>query len=218
MRQRFVWSCVLVGVALTTRANAQIRAPRGPEPTSPYNVGLSYGLFELGTYTDGRSNTTWDFGWTTSVAATVEKTLTAGSAVGLEAAFASPRLNYNPVGVFGSCPTLGGCIAKADVTQFLVTGRLGGGFLGIRSSFVLKAGATQFGNFRDATTDTKLSGMGGGWDPTFGTDYQLGVSLTPRTDMYFETGLLFVLHDSGNTVTTAPPTNYTVKIGLRQGF
>src|SRR5262249_7671591 len=160
----------------------------GPDP-SPYSVGLSYGLFELGTYTDGRSNTTWDFGWTTSIAATLEKTLGTAAAVGLEAAFATPRLNYNPVGAFGTC-TLG-CTAKADVTQFLATGRLGGGFLGVRSSFVLKAGATQFGNFRDVTTDTKLSGMGGGWDPTFGTDYQIGVSLTPRTDMYFETGLLF---------------------------
>ncbi|HEY2165118.1 MAG TPA: hypothetical protein VGH04_14055 [Gemmatimonadaceae bacterium] len=202
---------------MTTRAGAQIgRAPRGPDPTSPYSVGLSYGLFEVGTYTDGRSNTTWDFGWTTSIAATLEKSLSAGTAVGVEAAFASPRLNYNPVGAFGTCTF--GCTAKADVTQFLATGRLGGGFLGIRSSFIVKAGATQFGNFRDATTDTKLSGMGGGWDPTFGTDYDFGVSLTPKTEMYFETGLLFVLHDSGNTVTTAPPTNYTIKIGVRQGF
>jgi hypothetical protein len=213
--QRCLWSSILA-VVLTTRAEAQIgRGQRAPDPTSPYNVGLSYGLFELGTYTDGRSNETWDFGWTTSLAATLEKTLSAGAAVGLEAAFASPRLNYNPVG--GAFCTFG-CTAKADVTQFLATGRIGGGFLGIRSSFVVKAGATQFGNFRDATTDTRLSGMGGGWDPTFGTDYEFGVSLAQKTEMYFETGLLFVLHDSGNTVTTAPPTNYTIKIGVRQGF
>jgi len=217
MLQRVLWSCVLVGLALTTRTDAQImpRAPRGAEPQSPYYVGLSYGLFELGTYEDGRSNTQWNFGYTTAVTATLEKTLSAGAAVGIEAAFANPKLNYNPIGSF-TCPT--GCTATADVTQFLGTGRIGGGFLGFRSSFVLEVGATQFANFRDVTTDTRLNGVGGRWDPTFGTGYDFGVALTPRTDLYLETGLLFVMHDQGNTVTAAPPINYTLKVGVRQGF
>jgi hypothetical protein len=184
--------------------------------STPYWVGLTYGLFELGTYTDGKSNTTWNFGYTTSIAATLERALTAGTSVGLEAGFASPRLNYNPVGVFGTCAVA--CTAKADVTQFLATGRLGGGFFGFLSSLVVEAGVTQFANFRDATTNTRLTGMGGSWDPTFGTGYELGVSLTPRTQAYFETGLLFVMHDQGNTVTTAPPINSIFKIGVRQGF
>ncbi len=218
MRQRIAWTCVIVGAALATRGDAQIipRAPRGAAQTSPYWVGLSYGLFELGTYEDGRSNTQWNFGYTTALTATLEKTLAAGAAVGIEATFANPKLNYNPIGTFTTCPT--GCTATADVTQYMATGRIGGGFLGFQSSLVVEAGATQFSNFRDVTTNTRLDGVGGHWDPTFGTGYDFGVVLRPTTDVYIETGLLFVMHDQGNTVTAAPPINYTLKVGVRQGF
>ena len=59
----------------------------------------------------------WDFGYTTALTATFEKTLAAGAAVGIEATFANPKLNYNPIGTFTTCPT--GCTATADVTQYM---------------------------------------------------------------------------------------------------
>jgi hypothetical protein len=201
-------------IAAQAVAGAQYpRNPRTQMPTSNYYVGLSYGLYELGTLEDGKTGNEWNFGYTTQLAATLEKTLSGGGAIGVIAGFASPRLTYRPIGTFD--PTC--CTAKADVTQLLATARLGGGFYGFRSSIVIDAGATQFANFRDAATDLKLTG-GGAWDPTFGTGYELGVALTPKTDVYFSFSFLFVLHDQGNAVSTTPPFNHTMKIGVRQGF
>ena len=221
MVRRIVWmSAVALIAGRSTVAGAQYpRGPRGGQATTSvadYWVGLSWGLYELGTYTDGPTNTDWHFGYTTQVSATLEKSLSAGAAIGIEAGFASPRLDYTPAGSFLNCAS-SSCTAKADVTQFLATARVGSGLYGIRSSFIIKAGATQFANFRDQATDVKLAG-GGKWDPTFGTGYEFGLALSPKTDVYFETALLFVFHDQGNTVSATPPINYTLKLGLRQGF
>lgn len=220
MFRRIVWAgAMLVAAADARQAAAQIypRAPRGQGLTAAdYWVGVSYGLFELGTYQDGKTNTTWQFGYTSELAATLEKSLSAGSAVGVMAGFASPRLNYFPSNTFLDC-SAGNCTARADVTQILGTGRIGGGLYGFRSSLVLEAGATQFSNFRDQATGDKLPG-GGSWDLTFGTGYDLGISVAQKTDFYLETNLLWVLHDPGNNVSATPPFNYALKIGLRQGF
>lgn len=215
--QRIAWTGALLLVSRATLADAQIgRGRRGQEGTAApdYWVGLSYGLYELGTYTDGPTNTQWGFGYTTQLAASFEKTLSAGAALGIEAGFASPRLDYTPAGSF--CATTN-CVAKASVTQYLATARVGAGVYGIRSSLIIKAGATQFSDFRDETTGDRLPG-GGKWDPTFGTGYDFGLALSPKTDVYFETALLFVFHDQGTTVSATPPINYTLKLGLRQGF
>jgi len=70
MRPRFV---VLAMLMTATAAEAQF--PRGPGRAGlgagpGYWVGLSYGLFELGSMADGRNGNTWDFGYTTQLAAT----------------------------------------------------------------------------------------------------------------------------------------------------
>src|SRR5689334_19166886 len=159
MRIRFV----LFFLACAATANAQF--PRGPGRAGlgagpGYWVGLSYGLFELGSMADGRNGNTWDFGYTTQIAATLEKTLQRGVAVGAVAGFASPNLNYRSSSNFASTTT-----AKADVTQLMATARIGGGSAAFSSSFLLSAGGVQFANFRDKTTDAKLPG--GTWDPAF---------------------------------------------------
>lgn len=218
MVRRIVWASGVVLVAAQAAVAQYPRNPRGQAGTNvaDYWVGLSWGLYELGTYTDGRTNTEWHFGYTTQLSATLEKTLSAGAAIGVEAGFASPRLDYVPTGSFFTCST-STCTAKADVTQYLATARVAAGAYGLRSSFTIKAGATQFANFRDEATSVKLPG-GGHWDPTFGTGYGFGLALSPKTDVYFETALLFVFHDQGTTVSATPPINYTLKLGLRQGF
>lgn len=220
MVRRIVWtSGVALVAAQAAVAGAQYpRSPRGQTTTNvaDYWVGVSWGLYELGTYMDGPTATNWRFGYTTQLSATLEKSLSAGAAVGIEAGFASPRLDYTPTNTFFDCTSLS-CTAKADVTQYLATARIAAGAYGLRSSFTIKAGATQFANFRDEATGDKLVG-GGKWDPTIGTGYGFGLALAPKTDVYFETSLLFVFHDQGNTVSATPPINYTLKLGLRQGF
>ena len=98
----------------------------------------------------------------------------------------------------------------------MATARIGGGSAAFTSSFLLSAGGVQFANFRDKTTDAKLPG--GTWDPAFGTGYNFGIALSPTTDIYLGSDLLFVLHSQGDQVQQSVPHMFTFKLGFRQGF
>jgi hypothetical protein len=209
MRLRFVALLLLSTAAV---AEAQFpRGPRGPGAAGPdYWVGLSYGLFELGSMADGANRNTWNFGYTTQIAATLEKTIQRGIAVGAVAGFASPNLTYTNSALATNTT------ARADVTQLMATARIGGGTFGFQSSFNLSAGGVQYANFRDKVTNAKLPG--GGWDPAFGTGYSFGLNVTPETEIYIGSDLLFVLHSQGDQVQSTVPHAFTFKLGFRQGF
>ncbi len=198
-----VRSLVLLLTVIATTASAQIRGSQ-----SPYSVGLSFGLFELGSVVDGSTGNGWNFGYTSQLAATFDKTIRRGLTVGGIAGFATPNLTYRS--------GAGTRTAKADVTELAATVRLGSGLYGLRSEFVLKGGALHLSNFRDRETSAALPGNA--WDPAFGTGYALGLNVGPLTEAYFESNYLFVLHAQGEQVQGSPPRMFTIKVGVRQGF
>src|ERR1041385_6574102 len=110
---RRIFGIATIACAVATPANAQIRrAPRGggQGQDANYWVGGSFGLLELGTVTDNSTNARWGFGYTSQLAATLEKEVSRGTAIGVTAAFASPNLTYESGTFSSSCPF--SCTAK----------------------------------------------------------------------------------------------------------
>src|SRR5947209_2692221 len=134
---------------LSATAHAQIGRSRPTASTEPgYWVGLSIGYMEGITTTDESTGATWAFGYTSQIRATVEKTLSPGTTVGLAAGFATGPLTYYAANqVTPACPS--SCAARADITQYLAFVRSGsGGAWGsgsrFRATFNGEGGVTQF--------------------------------------------------------------------------
>ena len=101
------------------------------------------------TLNDGHSNSTWQFGYTSQLRATLEKTISGGVSLGAAAGFSNPKLSYIGRNIGDPCGP--GCQADADVTQYMAFIR-GGGGVGFHGLFNLEAGVTQFSKFRDRAT------------------------------------------------------------------
>jgi hypothetical protein len=215
-----ITGALIMCAAYTATLGAQIRRPRASAQVASYWVGVSYGLFELGSMTDDATNGVWQFGYTSQLSATLDKELGGGSTVGLMVGFASPNVTYSSASASpGSACFFSSCTATTNVTQILGTARLGGGgSLGLRGGFVLQAGATQIGKFKEKATGNSLPG-GGGWDPTLGTGFGLGYLLGRKTEIYFQTGFTFVLHaQESGSVNSTPPRSNALTFGVREGF
>src|ERR1043166_4516574 len=149
--QRIVIALLLTFAAtdVCAQVGRSSRVSGGPE----YWVGLSYGYMDGTTINDGDTNGLWQFGYTSQIRATFEKTLQRGVWGGISAGFANAPLTYtspalnNPCGL--SCP------ATADITQYMafIQGGTGVGFHGL---YNVEAGFTRFSNFREKSSDTQL--------------------------------------------------------------
>ncbi len=138
-------------VASALPASAQIGRPRvAYNPDPKYWVGLSYGYVDGLTLSDESTNSTWRFGYSSQLRATLEKTIQRGVTLGAAAGFTNARLTY--AGSGNACLS---CAAQADITQYTVFFRSGGG-VGFHGMYNVEAGVTRFSNFRERDTHTAL--------------------------------------------------------------
>ncbi len=166
---------------------------------------------------DDDSQSSWSFGGASQVRATFEKTVQRGITVGAAAGFSTPPLTYSPfANPGGRTSCVGGCRAKADVTQFMafVHGGSGVGFHGV---YDLEGGLTEFSNFRERTTDARLAPTRANYSFTFGFGGGLGYGFSPITDVYVSEAYELIVHSSENQ-TGAAPRAPVFRAGFRVGF
>jgi hypothetical protein len=218
MRGALALAAVVASLSAST-AHAQMGRPRAAASDPDYWVGLSLGYVEGITTTDDASGATWQFGYTSQIRATLEKTLQRGTTVGIAAGFSNAPLTYTSGSAFrGGC---GQCQATANVTQYTIFingGGLGsyGGFHGL---YTLETGVTQFSNFHEKSTGFALEPASGSYDATFGLGGGVGYSLSPTADLYVGEMVDFVLHHQSSAVAAqSAPRFFTLRAGFRVGF
>jgi hypothetical protein len=204
-------------VLVAGSAQAQVGRQRVTYPSEPdYWVGLSIGYVNGTTLSDDATGANWVFGYTSQIRATIEKALSRGTTMGLGAGYSTAPLTYEPGTAFNSA-CFEACQATADITQYVAFVR-GGGSEGFHPTFELDAGVTQFSNFRDKLTDSRLP-SNNAYDVTFGlgAGYEYGFSRI--ADVYGDWTYDLVLHrqSSASTNQTAPRL-FTFRGGFRVGF
>jgi hypothetical protein len=201
-------------------SQAQIGRQRPTYPAEPgYWVGLSIGYLEGLTTTDDATGATWQFGYTSQLRATLEKTLTRGVTLGVAAGYATAPLTYLfSRGPGNACAS--GCLGKADIAQYLAFVRGGtGGFSSFHATFNAQAGVTQFSHFRDRTTNQSFEPTNGSYDFTFGFGGGFAYTMSRSSEIFLEHDYDFVFHKQDTATTEqAVPRLLTFRGGLRFGF
>jgi hypothetical protein len=210
-------------LAIAATSEAQIGRPRSTSSTDPgYWVGLSIGYLEGITTTDEATGATWRFGYTSQLRATIEKTLSPGTSVGVAAGYSTGPLTYYSANqVTAACP--GGCPAKADITQYLAFVRGGGGGFGagtgLRGTFNAEGGVTRFSKFRDRIAETPLAPNGGSYDFTVGFGAGIGYRISQLSEVYIDQSYDFIFHKQSSTSTNqSVPRLLNFRGGFRFGF
>ncbi|MEO7083994.1 MAG: hypothetical protein ABI442_16575 [Gemmatimonadaceae bacterium] len=220
MHRRIVRAIVLVGFAssfsvIASAAQAQFRRAAA-EPN--YWVGLSVGYVDGMSMTDNPSNATWNFGSSTQIRATFEKKLDNGVTGGIAAGFATAPLTYTPTVFSPSLLTCSsGCQANADMTQYMVFIR-GGGGIGFHAIYNLEGGITQFGNFREQGTNAKLAPTSAASDASFGFGGGFAYGVSAGSDIYAMETYEYILHKQLSSTTTSAPRANLLRAGIRFGF
>jgi hypothetical protein len=217
---RRIAASVALLLAGTVAAGAQFpRLPGqggsyGPEPG--YWVGLSYGYVSGTTIDDPASATTWQFGYTSELRGTIEKTMGQGFTVGASAGFATAPLTYSPSIGSPACPI--SCAADANISQYMAFVRAGTG-MGFHTIYELEAGATEFSKFRTRDADSTLAPDQAKYDFSFGLGGGFGYGFSRMSEAYVGYHWDLVLHPQGNGggVRDAPRRE-TFRAGFRLGF
>jgi hypothetical protein len=178
----------LIPLFLASEAGAQIIRPgmRFSEP----GAWVSFGAALQNTFDvhDGTTGSVWQFGDATQYAASLEKTISGGTTIGVRGTHARVPLFYS-----GSAAT----DADANVSQVFGALHVASG-REFHSVLELSVGATIFSNFRSRTTDQRLApasdtdfafafgyGFGYNFSPTFAIDVVQDMS----TSFHQKTGL-----------------------------
>jgi hypothetical protein len=212
MYRRLVCSMLFV-FASTTHAQIR-RQPQNVNNDPEYGVGLARGYVDGITLSDDQTGSIWRFGYSSQIRATLEKTVARGTTVGLAAGFSSAPLAYQSGNFNSGC---GSCRADADINQYTVFIR-GGGGQGFHGLYQLEGGVTQFTNFRERSTGTKLEPVDGTYDATFGFGGGVAYGFSRTADIYIGETLSFVLHRQSSAIEQQAPRIFTFRGGFRFGF
>lgn len=159
---------------VAARAGAQIvRHPQSMYFTEPAAwVSFGAALSQGWTVHDGSTGSVWEFGSGTLYSASLEKTISGGTTLGLRGVTSRSPLRYTGTAT-GGVPT----DADANVSQLLAVLHVASG-REFHSVLELSLGTTLYSNFRARGTDVKLPPDN---DPdfTFGFGYGLGYNFSP---------------------------------------
>jgi len=206
--------CSMLALFAAT-AHAQIRRqPQNINNDPDYWVGLSLGYVDGITLSDDRTGSIWRFGYSSQIRATLEKTIARGATVGISAGFSSVPLTYESGNFSSFCSE---CRADADINQYTAFVRMGGG-AGFHGMYQLEGGVTQFTNFRESTTQTRLDPQDGPYDATFGFGGGVSYGFSRNSDIYIGEMLDFVFHRQSSTVEQQAPRVFAFRGGFRVGF
>ena len=212
MLRRIVCSMLVLFAAT---AHAQIRRqPQNVDNDPDYWVGLSLGYMEGVTLSDEQTGAIWNFGYSSQIRATLEKTFTRGATVGIAAGFSSVPLTYQGGNFNSGC---GSCRADADINQYTAFVRIGSG-TGFHGLYQLEGGVTQFTNFREQGSGNHLDPANGSYDGTLGFGGGIAYGLSRTSDIYIAEMLDFVFHRQDAGVQQQAPRFFTFRGGFRFGF
>lgn len=210
-----VLACALVAVIAST-AEAQPRR-RVPPPVQPSIWGsASIGLFNANDVSDGRTESTWDFGQasTPQFRASLEKAVSRSIAVGVAGSYAHVPFTYRGGGSSG-CTA---CAAHLDVValgaSFHVSG--GEGFHQVLEGF---AGALQYRNLERDSNGDRLAPRDGNVDPFFTFGYGFGYGFSRRLQVSVVQDFGLALHEREGLSSEQSNTlrQRTIRLNLRYG-
>jgi hypothetical protein len=191
------------------------RVPAGPG----YWVGLSYGYQNGMTIHDGATDQVWQFGYTSQIRATLEKTLQPGVSLGVSASFSSAPLTFttpNPTPASDACGFQ--CSATGDITQYMAFVHGGTGTNGFHGIYDLEGGVTELSNFRTKADDSRIGNTRAKYDFSFGLGGGVGYSVSRNAELYFTQIFDFVMHSQGDNTSSSAPRLSTFRAGARIGF
>ena len=174
----------LVPLFLASAADAQIirGGLRFQEPTAWVSLGAGFqNTFDV---RDGTTNSLWQFGDATQYVASIEKTISGGTSLGIRGTHARVPLFYN-----GSTAT----DADANVSQVMGVFHFASG-REFHTVIELSAGATIFSNFRSRTTDQGLEPASPDTDFSFAYAYGFGYNFSPTFAIDVVQDVSTVLH------------------------
>jgi hypothetical protein len=172
---------------LSATANAQII--RGGLRLQEPSAWVSLGAASLSgfTVTDGSTGSVWQFGNATQYTASLEKTLSGGTTLGLQGSTARVPLGYSRLG--SPTPT----DADANVSQLMALLHVASG-RELHSVLELSAGATVYSNFRARSTGIALPPTSRDADLTFAFGYGLGYAFNSSFSIDVIQDLTTALH------------------------
>jgi hypothetical protein len=212
-------------VAATVPANAQIRR-RVPPSTDPgIWTSLSAGIYGGNGISDGSSQSTWDFGAGTTwqYRAAVEKALERQVAVGLVGTYVKVPFTYiddapviTPGTGVGKCSR---CPAHLDLVSLGVSFHAGGG-PGLHQVLEASVGAVQYRNLRRDDDGTALDPVDGNVDPFFTFGYGFGYTFNQAMQVSVVQDYGLALHERTGLSTgqSNTLTQRSTRINFRLGF
>ena len=178
MRRLLVLSLLPI---LSATASAQII--RGGLRFQEPSVWVSAGIASVSGFvvTDGTTGNVWQFGNATQYTASIEKTMSGGTTLGLQGTTAKVPLNYS------------GIDADANVSQLFALLHVASG-RELHSVLELSAGATVYSNFRARNTGIALPPTSRDADFTFAFGYGLGYTFSSSFSIDVIQDLTTALH------------------------
>jgi hypothetical protein len=172
----------------SSTAGAQIIRGGGMRLQEP-GAWVSLGAASLSgfTVTDGSTNSVWQFGNSTQYTASLEKTLSGGTSLGIQGTTARVPLSYNSIG--GATST----DADANVSQLYAMLHVTSG-REFHSVLELSAGATMYSGFRARSTGAALPPTSPDADFTFAFGYGLGYTFSSSFSIDVIQDLTTALH------------------------
>lgn len=218
--KRLLLFVLAVSTALPAGAQVRRRAPRLPEPS--VWGSLSVGLLNANDVSDGKTNSTWDFGRasTPQYRGSIEKAVGRNASVGAAATYAHVPFIYrsplfDPVPGGGGC---GSCDSHLDVVSLGGSFHYGGG-PGLHQVIQASAGALQYRNLR-SDDGARLEPVDGNVDPYFTFGYGFGYSFNPSMQVSVVQDFGLAIHESENLSSDQSNTlrQRTIRLNFRYGF
>ena len=206
-----------IASVFVSTADAQARR-RVPRPVEPSIWGsLSVGLFNANDVSDGRTESTWDFGQASSAQfrASLEKAVSSSISVGAAASYARVPFTYRGGGAAGCAA----CAAHLDVITLGASFRVSGG-QGFHQVLEASAGALQYrGLERDSNGET-LPPADGNIDPyfTFGYGFGYGFSRNMQVSVVQDFGLALHERDGLSSEQSNTLRHRTIRLNIRYGI
>ena len=204
-------------MAVTLPSQAQIGSGACTAPIRDIGWGCRTAMCPEPTIADDATSAVWQFGYTSQLRASIEKTVSNGMTLGASAGFSTAPLTYTSSTITAAC--IGSCAANANIAQYMAFFR-GGGGAGFHGIYSIEAGMTEFSKFRTRDGDATLPPTGAKYDFSFGFGAGAGYGFSSAAEVYASEQWDLVLHPQGSaagTNTNAPRIS-TFRGGFRVGF
>ena len=218
MRRFFALMLVMLVMIVALPAESQVRrrVPTVVEPSAWVSLGI--GLFNGNDVSDGRTESVWDFGRssTPQYRASIEKAISRTASIGVTGTYVHAPFSY--VSVVGG-DAVSRTPAHLDVMALGASAHVGGG-LGLHQVLEASAGALAYRNLKRDSDDERLPPVNGNIDPYFTFGYGFGYTFNPEMQVSIVQDFGLALHER-NGLTSEDSntlTQRTTRLNFRYGF